>query len=318
MCNTTTDHGPEHRIYALDITNGVLELSASVFGVLLNIVSLVYFLQCKRNIANTLYILIITNDILILVSIFPVAVSTLDHYNADLLGNLIMCNIFGFAFHVCSLVSVFLVAILSVSRSISVVFPFYRQKPVIHAVVIIVSFALYCFLQGLPYIFGCSGDQSYHYDSATGACRYSVGVLRFIKDSKGVAVTEIIIVVLPYIIPGIITAASCCVTVGSLLNSGHEHERRRKQNSRATTVVVMVTAVYLLMELPVWVLVVMQLCEVSMPAVTSIYTANFIYRVLVPLNASINPLVYIWYINGVRELFAQIFNAIKQKTILRI
>ena len=107
---------------------GTLLLLTSFFGTLANCLAIVYFTRQRREISNIIYMCIVGVDIMNSLLMFSPGVSYFMSRHPFLLDNSWICDMWGVLFHVTSRLSVFLVAALSLSRTISLTFPFYRLK----------------------------------------------------------------------------------------------------------------------------------------------------------------------------------------------
>ena len=107
----------------IDISIGVLLITCFLLGTLGNSLALGYFISRQRTTSNILYLSIVTVD---LVSVFLLLSPALSHFSYRdplLLSYPLFCNLWGVFFFISSRLSVFLVAVLSISRTIALFSP---------------------------------------------------------------------------------------------------------------------------------------------------------------------------------------------------
>ena len=104
-----------------------------------NCLALTFFIRSKkRNLPTLLYITACCIDIVSCVIHLPVTVNLLNKRNPGFLGDKILCGIWYFTFLCVQIMSMFVVMMLSVTRAIVIVFPFYkiRKKTVFISILI--------------------------------------------------------------------------------------------------------------------------------------------------------------------------------------
>ena len=215
-----------------DYLLGTAELVSVVTGLLLNPLTIPHFFHHRKQFTSFLYLLISVTDILILLSCFPTAISMLNRKASMFLENRIICLLSGFIFNVFSRVSVFLIAMLSVARTIQLVFPFTVIKPAIYLAVFTVYFCLNVCLAGLPLVFS---ETTYYYTAFFGQCTWGINELSFVNSTDsslwyGMTYTTII---LPWLVPGLVVVLSCVASVTVLLRSSI-NRKQLKNNSDNT------------------------------------------------------------------------------------
>ena len=145
-----------------------------------NCLSLTYFIRSKkRNLPTLLYITACCIDIVSCVINLPVTVNLMNQRKPGLLGDEICCMIWYFIFVSAQLMSMFVVMMLSVTRAIVILFPFYRIKKA--AVFVSISLAfLHVFFLNAIFIF----DGDYQYSRALTFCDF-VSKPNLIQDLYG-------------------------------------------------------------------------------------------------------------------------------------
>ena len=115
---------PQWVIRSLDIFNGILALYMATFGVIWNAMALAFFLKSKKDVIKIIYISISIIDFLTCLMMAPIGISDLDFRRGHFFSYRMLCNAHGFLWNVAARLSVFLVMVLSVTRTVYLLFPF--------------------------------------------------------------------------------------------------------------------------------------------------------------------------------------------------
>ena len=127
--------------------NGSICCLCFLIGTLGNFVSFLYFKSKSREISNVLYILITANDIVVSIAVLPVGISFLSKGEPGIIfGNRYGCLAWENTWRIATLLSVFLVACLCITRTISLLIPFLRQK-IRHLFIALVVYLLISFVK---------------------------------------------------------------------------------------------------------------------------------------------------------------------------
>ena len=304
---------------------GSIELISSLTGLVLNVIALPYFLSRREKFSNILYILIVVTDIFTCVVGIPSALSFLIGSYPVLSEVQWLCTLTGIIFNITSRFSIFLIAALSVCRTITLIFVFRKMnQSVIGSITIAIYFILLLFQAFLPILFS---EKGYLYDHQMGTCTWTIEWLNFVNDHgsptwEGLSYAFIIV---PILIPGAVVLTSGVITVWKLLKSYQANQSLGKssltQTKRATITVMMVTMLYTLFNVPCWVYFIIGMYidkRVSwLESAARLHMYYFTAKLSVELNASCNPFVYIlrmkvFDINSITRL-VRVRNAIQQK-----
>ena len=298
---------------AINLTFGVVEMAASIFGIFLNAITLPYFIKGRKPISGTLYILIVITDILTCFCCLPTAVSMLNQRKAMWMDNKVMCSITGFIFNIVSRLSVFLIAVLSVARTITMCMPFRTYKPIYHLILIGVYLLLNVVLAALPLIFSPDG---YIYGEYMGQCSWGIESLSFIKGTNSSLYMGLLytFIILPWLVPGLIVTISCFISVVFIIKSTKNSQSTESVSKKdrvmidATITIVIMTAVYIVFNMPCWIFFITVLVNINNPTQWlrtsfALYFNIFVGRLSVVLNSAINPLVYFCRMRGLRFNF---------------
>ena len=114
---------------AADITYGIYCCICFIIGTLGNIISFLYFKSKKRDISSVTYMFLTANDFVISIPIFFTGLSYLSvRKPGKVFGNKHGCAIWTHIVNASVNSSVFLTVCLSVSRTLSLLYPFKQQK----------------------------------------------------------------------------------------------------------------------------------------------------------------------------------------------
>ena len=138
----------------INLLYGFICVLCFLLGTTLNSWSLYYFLRKPRHLSTLVYIAITTTDIGICVLSLPVSISYLSNRAPGAFGSVAFCQVWGVLWNALARMSVFLVAVLSISRTFSLKYPF---KPVSKKMIVglMVGYAVVQLLQSsIPFWFG--------------------------------------------------------------------------------------------------------------------------------------------------------------------
>ena len=294
---------------------GVIYILCSLVGLPLNIASLCFFTQQRKQalrnsqgceilrdhtlIFNTIYLTIICTDISILSTSFPVAEGFLRSRNPAVFSNNIFCTTWGILWNVLPFFSVFLVLTMSTIRSVILMKPRIRIPRgrvtcciLVYMFLLVTRGAVSLFLEGAQYVYTAS-DQ-YCWESRESPLHELTQLT--------IAGTLLALPILPIII-------SCLVSV--FLLSRHMPRRASSQSSNsshsniqqhASITVTMVTLVYIVLNLPSFINYSVyvdlrvrggEMIERYSSSFLWNYSWNVTYVLCVTLNSCVNPVVYL-------------------------
>ena len=234
---------------------GVLGIFESILGTILNTLTLSYFISRKNlSVSTILYIVFNTSDLLVCVLMMAVGVSNLKYdteNSAGWFGNQIYCTIWGVLWSISIRMSVYVIGILSISRTLSHMRPF---KP-ISKKVIIHLLGWYLFLltaqSFLPFLY----NKGYYYNNDSASCVWELALM-FELTSVSFKTVFFITVVLQFILPALPIITSCFISVvilkGQVSDQTQIHCHISKR--RATVTVVLLTFAYVVFYFPLCVI----------------------------------------------------------------
>ena len=283
---------------------------ASVLGIILNPICLPYFTRGKTKISNTLYTLIIAIDILICISTIPSSVSVIYNRQPMWLGNNGLCSVTGFVMNISSRMSVFLIATLSVFRTVSICFPFWKHNYFSTLFTVFIYFLFNVLLATTPLVFS---DTGYTFYNVSSHCSWAIESLSFVEGgSKLYHVLIYAFIILPWLVPGMIVTVSCVISI-HYITAGSRDRRNMsptmERNNRvlyATTTIIIVTIVYIIFNMPCWIFYIAILTSTKNPVQwlqgnVGLYFDFFVSQLSIVLNSCINPIVYMCRMQALRR-----------------
>ena len=283
-----------------DILLGTTLLLCTLIGLPGNIYALSYF-WCtrRRDLAILLYLIVSTVDIFTTFLHLPVMLSLFDGRSAGLFSDYTACVIWNILFDFVQKISLFLVLLLSVSRTASIRFPFVKvsKKKVLGAFLCYI--ALFVFHKLLVAFHGISinfvNDGPYCYS--------------LFSNSTSWAIADRLIVCAQVGIPSFVTFFSFIISTSHLSSKEvtQVHSPAAAASKRANMTVAIFTGVFLICNLPYCVVKVLEITnyvltksafEEGYPGL--FFKSEFMYWyswtlshiVFTVLNATVNPVVY--------------------------
>ena len=207
---------------------GFFSLACCVVGSGANLLSLCYFLFGNRNkchISNILFKLINITDLIICLAVLPIAVSAISYGAPQFFGVDILCNTWVFVWYTVSRYSLFLIAVLSVARTHSVLCPLRPQEKSVFLPPIGVYLVLLLLQETFPYWYG----EKAHYWPEILSCGWFLEQILDV-DSVEYHISHMIFVVVESVVPILIIIVSSILSWSFLCLQN----RRRSKVFRAT------------------------------------------------------------------------------------
>ena len=157
---------------------GMLCIFSFVIGAIGNSLALSQFLMKKKDVPTIIYIAAVVVDIIISILVLPIAVSLYADRKKMFFGNGILCDIWAFLWTTLLRMSVFIVAVLSLSRTYSLAFPFSRVKKEFIIGILVVGLIVNILGTSIPFWFG----KHHYYVPASPGCNAVEGVARKTVD----------------------------------------------------------------------------------------------------------------------------------------
>ena len=292
----------------VDKVSGSILLFCLIFGTTSNLLALIYFIRIKsKSLAEKLYTTISFFDFNTSIVQTPVMISLLCNREPVLFLSRVVCGVWIILFEYLQRASIFLIVLLSVTRTLAIVRPF----AVIKERAVMVSIIPYSILLLADVIVGMSApqiDQTFFYLFDFG---YAIkGFHLKLGDEAGLNVqtnfmhVQNLIHSLEVIIPSIVVFVSFVLALIKLQSLPTQTSSQKKLH-RASLTISLATAVFLTCNIPFFVLLSIEFYDSnflkddpilrrSPIAVAHLWSISKV--VFVSLNASINPVLYFFRI----------------------
>lgn len=133
---------------------GAVGLLSFILGTTLNFVSLCYFINKPKHLSTIIYISIIIIDLIICTLSLPISLSYLSHRAPVVFSSTVVCQVCGVLWNGAARMSVFLVAVLSMTRTFQLRYPFRIVQRRLILALICGYGALQMLQSTIPYWFG--------------------------------------------------------------------------------------------------------------------------------------------------------------------
>ena len=311
---------PDENFYTpwIEQTYGTLFLLCFLCGTVGNCLSLLYFTTRGRGSCAHIYRFITSNDIVTSLLMLPMFVSYFSSRHPVFFSSSVLCDIWGVMWNITARYSVFLVAVLSISRTLSLFLPFMRLKTRTVVVVMCCYLSLLVLQGTVPYWKG----KRYQYYPEYVQCFSLLGEL-FAYKSAGFIIFYVIFIQIEYTAPLLPILVSCGMSI-QVIKSMHvqTHEKslaaRRKE---ATWTIILFTLLYAVFNVPA--------ALYEMLGAVDLYTGNrfdffswdlghryfrnMITVLSIGLNAAANPVLYFWRMRGMRTSTRSRFSTVVLK-----
>ena len=227
---------------------GVLGVTESVVGTILNFLTLSYFISRKNlSVSTILYIGFNTSDLLVCAMTMAVGVSNLHHGNPGWFGNKTYCTLWGILWSISIRMSVYIIGILSISRTLSHIKPLQpiNKRVIVH---LLAWYLLLLTIQSfLPFLY----NKGYYYSKDSMMCVWQLAEM-FDIESVSFKTVYFITIVLQFILPALPIVTSCFISVIILRRKVSEHSDLQGHISkrRATVTVILLTLAYAIFYFP--------------------------------------------------------------------
>ena len=269
-----------------------------LIGSVSNALSLSYFIRQTKSSPST-FIFITNNavDLLVCLTLTPVLLSTTAGGAAVLFHFQGFCTFWNYFYAVCLRLSMFVMAMLCVSRTLSLVKPLYEIR-IWH---LVLGLGLYLIFLVVTRVVGV---EKVVYDPGHMFCiaEYKADV----KSNYARSLTDISKIMVP-VVPSI---AGCFITIFHLTRSkelqgaGVTTQQQRKREAIVT--VVILTVIFLIVTIPHFILLIFQvICDFTNEETCIKLPTHFLHHLfcfyLPTLNSACNPLVYLLRIKKLRS-----------------
>ena len=275
-----------------------------------NIIALLHFQGHRKDLPTILYILIVIVDIFSCSTCLPIAVCYLNDRQPMWFGNTVFCHAWGILWAIIPFLSVFLVAVLSITRTISLINPL-RKINMNQVFVVVAMYTSYLILWSfVPIIFKYG---QFVYTASDTYCWEDTrsGWYSNLEITNGAALLAFPII--PIIISCIISTR--CVLSSLRVSSLSLAVRSIKID--ATITIILITTTYIILNLPIfiiWVLYIHDNFTVRDNVFSKYYSWSSCYVICVTVNATLNPFIYMARMKKFRISFLEKFSLVRRKT----
>ena len=293
--------GKEYRIY--DTLLAVTLTLCTVVGLPGNLLSLIYFYSAgRRDFSNFIYLIVCAIDICSCVVHIPVTIALYNERRPGIFEDIRVCSAWFIVFFNLQRMSMFLVMLLSVSRSITLIYLCYKinTKFITAAFVAYTSFLISW--QIIAHIFG-GRDKWYGYSAFDVYCWRGLYL-------KPLSYIDQLVRSICVGFPPILIAISFTLVSYKLLQRS-QVSRRNERKHKAVVTMAMFTALFLMCNLPcllnniMWFINKLLHDEYPGPIYSSPFLAYYSWViseiVSTVLNASLNPAIYLSRINTLQQ-----------------
>ena len=314
---------------------GALFCLCVLMGISGNLVSFIYFKSKKRNISSTIYMLISANDMVVSMAVIPLALSD-SSQDKDLMmaifgntsTNLALqtnltetttamyrtiytttnnhrCAVWMLVWETTINFSVFLTTCLSVSRTISLLDPFRRQK-VKYLVLALVVFALLQMANVVSLHFINDVKSTFNFRKK----RCEMSVHHNVYKMTEVLILKICYVIL-FITPALVVAISCVISAVVLMlarrKTKEKHRVLESSRNKATITILLFALLFGVCNIPFVIETILKLSDLEWYEYSYLqfdhhhYFQNAAEFLLLAVNSAANPIFYFWRMPALRE-----------------
>ena len=300
---------------------GLIETICFSVGTPGSVIILSYFihkiLRTREKSASTLLFTCISFvDIVISLQSFSMAVTSFNFGKEMLFANKLHCHLWGWSDSINDIMSILLIAILSVARTVSLAFPFYKVRRIHVIIPAAVLLVLVTFQFSCPFFFGEKpGYEFGGYDCEVYLSRV------FNNNSFWYKFYQRMIAFGCHLAPFIVICISCCVSVYELradnATLGNSASAAGKIKRDATITILILTVGYISLNLP---MICWQIILFHYPKFLYLKVGKYIQLVdlivqiiLVHLNSLFNIFVYFYRMKDLRDHTKRLFCGAKEE-----
>ena len=290
----------------LDTLFGIICCICFVTGTCGNLAAFCFFRFSKNNVPHSIYKIITATDLYISLCILPVGICYfMDRSPGALFGSTVPCYIWGYSWTIIGRLSVFLVLVLSTTRTCLVLRPFHLVK--IKVVIgFILGYFLFSLIQMLLFQWFTKAKVVYK--------RYYAECVFWTSDSEDFKALYFIGYTVPFVVPMFVIILSCGLTIYAIAIKTRKNDSHTKvqaaSSARVTVTILIFTLVYSLFNIPlVFDRIFMVLRDLfQIEDLKNLhnfehvdYYLNFTYSISVAINSALNPLLYLWRMENFRR-----------------
>lgn len=329
MDNTTSNGTVHEMIYPSEagyIIFGLIETICFIIGAAGSALIMSYFVAKTKDESSGefLNICISCTDLIICLLSLSCAVSDFSYGDQMMFSSKFYCNVWGFLWNVSSKLSIFIIAVLSLARTICVTLPFCRVRRIHVAIPVFIYLLTLLIQSSTPFFFTAKGAAgSYLYVKSYTLCGFYVGDV-FDRGTVEFQVFQYWVAYVNLLAPLPVIATSCCITVYKLKVAGTALSRTRSQRNseggkfknEATITVVILTVIYLMFNTPLclfWILGVHTTVLESVLPSNNFTADKIIFFNFIVMRSMCNVIAYYCRIKDLREHTTDVFRGAKKR-----
>ena len=226
---------------------GVLGIFESAIGTIGNALTLFYFLSRKSmNASFVLYIGINISDLCICLLMFPVGISGMLEGGEGWFTDSVYCPLWGLLWAISIRMSVYIIGILSISRTLSHLRPLHPIK--IHVILQLIGWYFFILIlqSSLPFFY----NKSYYFSRDSTMCLWQLTAV-FEVFSTNFKIVFFLSTVMEFIVPAIPIIISCFISFVTLRTDKLRcTQSAGLQKRKATVTVILLTISYVVFNIP--------------------------------------------------------------------
>ena len=292
----------DNPVETVDMLLACICILACVLGSTGNIISLIYFISNRTDLPTCInvYTVIAINDMLICTTIIPVVLSLVNHRDPVMFSNPIFCTAWGMLWDILPLMSVLLVSVLTITRTIKLLYPIkvINEKTVMGS---IGGSTLYVILRTTLPVILHRGEYTY--------CKITPYCLK--TDITQYHILGTIIYAVEGLFPIFPITISCFISLYVLAKrSSNQSTKVTTMKRDASVTILLVTILYIVFNIPEFINWALHVYEA---ATVSFYTQLYVYRwvlthvITTVCNATANPILYISRMKRFRQFIARVY-----------
>ena len=292
------------------LTFGVVSVFVVVFGCTANMLSFLYFhfINPGRDKTVTLlYKLINIIDFGVCFLIIPVMVANFSGGHPVIFDHNFSCSTWSWFWEIHARLSVFLLAVLSVARTVALTKPLHPVSRRQVLIPISVYTILLIVQESIPAIMTV---QARYFEVFT-TCGWNTSSL-YTEFSHEKKVHFTISGTIPFLLPYITVLVSCSISIAKLCRTPQLQNSAESNSTEATTTIIILTVVYLTLNTSYNVMYIMEAISIYSNGTMSawapdtpfsyiVFITSFNLTYTIALNSTINPLIYIARIRNLRH-----------------
>ena len=264
-------------------------------------------LKHRKSLSAKIFLAIAYNDVITsLFGAVPFSIPRLIPHEPGVFGVAALCNLCGSLLNISERYSVFLIAVLSVTRACALKYPLLHIKQSRVVSLMLVYFVIQVCLACLPFFKG----KSYYFDDVYTVCTWTLDdIINFKTQYIWYQVTYHFLLFIPFFLPSIFVVTSCVFCVLSLRTSIVNNNDKNK--AKASMTIVLFTLTYIVLHVPLWIFLFMFLViehgqvPVDLNNKLPLYLFIFSSKVSVFINAALNPVIYMGRTKSMKHSFKE-------------